>query len=174
MFVLASHLTALPVISLQTGETIATVSSLVIDSGRLRLVGFQLDAGRSPRTLLVMTSVRQLATDCIIVNDDDELSEPDDVVRFKPLLKEAYNPSGSHVQTESGHHLGTVEEYTINLDSEDIQKVYVKPPFLRAWYSSSLIIDRTQIIDVAPTRIIVSDTYLGVPSIVEAGAHESS
>ncbi len=157
MYALASHLLELPVVSLQTGETVATVSGLIIDPDRLQLMAFRLHTGHSPRTLLTLASARQLAVDCVIVDDEDELSEPDDVIRLQDLLKNNYTPMASSVHTESGHHLGSVEDFTINIETEQLQKLYIKPPVLRAWYKSSLIIDRSQIIDVQPRLIVVRD-----------------
>lgn len=159
MFVLATHLSSLPVISLQTGENVATVAGLILNPDKLKLMALKLNVGRSPRTLLVMTSVRQLAPDCVIIDDEDDLSEPDDIVRLTEFVKKDYSPIGKRVQSESGQSLGTVDDYTINLETEQVQKIYVHPPTIHAWYKSSLIIDRSQIIDVQPTRFIVRDTH---------------
>jgi sporulation protein YlmC with PRC-barrel domain len=158
MYVLASKLINLPIISLQTGETLASVVRPIITYEHLRLVGFTVDSGRSTRTLLTMTSVRQLALDCVIIDTDAELSEPDDIIRFKTPLEDNYTPLGKPVQTESTYRLGTVEDYTVNIETELIQKLYIRPPILKAWFSSSLIIDRTQVVDIQPKRIIVRDT----------------
>ena len=158
MYVLATNLVTLPVISLQTGETVATIASLVIDSDRLKLVGLRLNVGKSPRNLLVMSGIRQLAADCVIIDNDEELSEPDDVVRLAGLLQSGYTPLSKRVQTDTGRHLGSVEDFTINLETEQVQKLYVHPPLVRAWYKSSVIIDRAQVIDVQPTLFIVRDT----------------
>jgi sporulation protein YlmC with PRC-barrel domain len=175
MFVLASHFATLPVISLQTGETIAVVKGLIIDMSKLKVVGLTVSAGKSPRTLLIMASVRQLASDCVIVNDEDELSEPDDVIRFQPLLKTMYTPLGSQVYSEGGHHLGSVEEFTVSITTEEIQRIYVKPPLIRSFFSSSLIIDRTQVIDVQPSKLVVKETLQHVPKLsVDKTATESS
>jgi uncharacterized protein YrrD len=166
MFVLAHNLVGLPVISLQTGETVATVMSPVIRPEQLRLMAFTLNAGRNPRTLLVMSGVRQIALDCVIIDNDDELAEPDDIVRLTDLLKSGYTPIGKAVVTESGERLGSVEDYTLNLETELVQKLYIKPPLLKIWYSSHLIIDRSQIIDVQPQRFVVRDSYEKVTALV--------
>jgi sporulation protein YlmC with PRC-barrel domain len=160
MYALASHLNTLPVISLQTGETVAVVTGLIVNPDNLRLMGFTIiPASGKTRTLLVLSAVRQLALDCVIVDNDDELSEPGDIVRLAELLRQPYNPLGKPVVTDLGRKLGSVEDYTVNLETELLQKIYVRPPLSRAWYQSSLIIDRAQIIDVQRDRFIVRDNH---------------
>ena len=174
MYALASHLVTLPVVSLQTGETMATVNGLIINPDQLRLLGFYLNSGRSPRSLLVMTSVRQLALDCVIVDNEDDLSEPDEVVRLQRHLQTPYTPMEKTVKTESGRTLGAVEDFTINLETEHVQKLYVRPPLLKAWYRSSLIIDRAQIVDIQPHFFVVRDAQDYVNLTAKAGAAKPS
>jgi sporulation protein YlmC with PRC-barrel domain len=166
MYILASVLKELPVISLQTGEAVATVTEPVFDPGDLSVVAVLCSAGRgSSSKVLMMRDVRQVATDCLIVDSDEELADSDDVVRLKSLLTSQLKPIGLPVVTDLGRKLGSVEDYTINLETARLQKLYIRQSIIRSWLGSSLIIDRTQIIDVNQQHIVVRDASVKAPVI---------
>ncbi|GAC1370667.1 MAG: hypothetical protein NVSMB39_3720 [Candidatus Saccharimonadales bacterium] len=105
-----------------------------------------------------MTSdIRQYAADCIIIDDEDQLTEPEDIVRLGGNPRDPYSPLKKIVVADTGRKLGIVDDYSINLETNRVQKLYVKPNFWHAWTSSSMVIDRTQIIDVTPDKITVRD-----------------
>lgn len=167
MYVLASRLADLGVISLQTGEVIATAEDLLVDRDELELVAFRCETtGRRPAPrVLLYRDLRQLAVDCLIVDSDDELSEANDIVRVQRLLEENFHPVGTAVVTDTGRRLGKVEDFTINTESGRTQKIYVRRSLWRSWIGSSLIIDRNQIIDVARDRIVVRDATVTATSL---------
>lgn len=167
MYVLASRLEGLGVISLQTGEVIATAEALIVDPGELALVAFRCETGgRRPQPKVLMyRDLRQLAVDCLIVDSEDELAELDDIVRVQELLQANFHPTRTSVVTDTGRRLGTVEDFTINIDTGRAQKIYVRPSLWRSWLGSSLIIDRTQIIDVSPRQIVVRDATVQAHSL---------
>ncbi len=166
MYARASKMESLPVVSLQTGEAVAWIRRPVVDIATLQIVAFQCDAGNHKQPLiLVAGDIRQLAGDCVIVDSEEELAEPDDIVRLRALIKTSYDPLNKAVVSDIGRKLGTVEDYNINLASSRIEKLYLKQPLLRAWFGPNLIIDRTQIIDVTPQHIIIRDTTVENPVV---------
>lgn len=161
----ASTLIGLPVVSLQTGQAVARIEQLVLHQDSLALIGLQcknLITGHS--LLLTPNDIRQLATDCVIIDHEDELTDPSEIVRFQALIKNRFKLLGKEVVEDSGQKLGRVDDYSINLDSCRVQKLRLK-------HSLFLIlkrrheIDRTQIIDVTPKRIIVRSATISEPLI---------
>lgn len=153
--------------SLQTGETVAILANLLIEPGNLELVAFRCESGRTDlrHPLLLVQDIRQIALDCIVIDSEDELTEADDIVRLKTLLTENFTPQNKPVITDLGRRLGYVEDYTINLETNRLQKLYVKRPLWRSWLGASLIIDRSQIIDVTPQHILIRDATIKSPSL---------
>jgi sporulation protein YlmC with PRC-barrel domain len=162
MYALASKLIPLPVLSLQTGATVATVKGLILDSASLEVVAFTCDVpGRvGPEITLMLRDVRELALDCVIVDSEDELTELNDIVRLKALRAENFTLTRKLVVSDMGRRLGNIEDYTINIQTNKIQKLYVKQSVVRSFFGSSLIIDRTQIVDVTPKQIVVREATL--------------
>lgn len=174
MYALASKLKSLPIVSLQTGETVGVTKQSLIDPGTLEVVGFLCEDARRTQKVLILRDIRQLAIDCAIIDSEDELTDPEDIVRLQPLIKELFTPIGKPVVTDLGRKLGNVEDYTINLETNRIQKLYIRQSILRSLLGSSLIIDRMQIIDVSPKQIVVRDTHIKAPVMAPESAPETT
>lgn len=162
MYALASKLITLPVLSLQTGATVAAVRGLILDPATLEVVAFTCEvAGQpDPEIALMLRDVRELALDCVIVDTEDELTEIDDIVRLKALRGENFTLIRKPVVSDMGRKLGSVEDFTINTETNKVQKLYVKQSIVRSFFGSSLIIDRTQIVDVTPRQIVVREATI--------------
>jgi len=155
---MASSLRTIPVISLQTGTTVAWSKGIILDIASLEIKAFQcVDDETGQAMVLLARDIRQFAADCIIIDSPEELSSPDDIVRLKTMIAHSYDPVDKPVVSDSGRKLGNVEDFSINLETARIQKLYVRQSVIRSWLGSNLIIDRTQIIDISPKQITVRD-----------------
>jgi len=166
MHVLASHIRGLPIISLQSGDAIAHVRNLVIDMAKLEVVAFECGVPRQHRPLAILTSdIRQLSNSYLVVESDDELIDPAEIIRLAGPLKTHFDPVGKPVVSELGRQLGRVEDYTVELEGDRIQKLHVRPSGLRSWFGPAVMIDRAQVIDVTIRHIIVRDTTIAAPAL---------
>ncbi len=157
MYSLLSQLTGQPIISLQTGQAVALVNQPILEISTLEIVALLCQSSRARRLLLMPSDIRQYAPDCLIIDDEDALTDPSDIVRFTANMSTHYSPIGQPVVTDSDHKLGIVSDYTINLDTNRVQKLHVYKSLFQAWFGSSLLIDRSQILDITPERITVRD-----------------
>ena len=164
MYAHASKLLGQSVISLQSGEVVAWVNQPVLEIGNLEMIALSCKSPHQKGQLMLMArDIRQFATDCVIVDSEDELTNPTEIVRLKSSLKHPYSPLDKLVVADTGRKLGVVGDYTINLETNRVQKLYVRKPLFHAWLGSNLIIDRTQIIDITPHRITVRDSTVSSP-----------
>jgi sporulation protein YlmC with PRC-barrel domain len=174
MYALASQMQSLPIISLQTGEAVAWSRQPLIDIGNLEILAFRCESSRKKHHQILMTrDIRQLAGDCIIIDNEDELADPEDIVRMQAMVSSSYNPIDKLVVSDTGRKLGTVEDFTVNLDTNRIQKLHIRQSLLRSWIGNSLVVDRTQIIDIAPQRITVRDSTVKSPIIQNEAVPET-
>lgn len=166
MYITASKLTNLPILSLQTGETIAWTRRPVLEVTQLAAVAFTCETTDHPASrVLLARDIRQLAPDCLIIDSEHDLSEPDDLVRLQHALRLNYSPIGKEVVSEIGRRLGRVEDYNFNLDTLRVQQLNVRQSLIKAWLGDNLVIDRSQIIEITPHRISVRDATIDVPVI---------
>lgn len=164
MYSLSSQITGLPVISLQTGEIVALTRQPIVNPDDLEVVAFHCETTRQKSGKVMMArDVRQTAKDCLIIDNEDELSDAEDIVRLSELIARNYSPLEKIVFTQAGRRLGKVEDFTLNLNSHRIQKLYVRQSLLQSFKGSSLIIDRSEIVDVSGKRIVVRDATVKNP-----------
>ena len=162
MYALASKLIPLPVLSLQTGANVATIKGLILDPATLETVAFTciIPGQVGPEIALMLRDIRELALDCVIIDSEDDLTELEDIVRIKALSKNKFTLNGKVVVSDMGRRLGKVEDFTINIETNKVQKLYVQQSIIHSFFGASLIVDRTQILDVSPKQIIVREATL--------------
>lgn len=166
MYAHASQLINLPIVSLQTGEPIAWVRHPVISLDNLETVAFYCVAPPQKTPLLLLgADIRQIASDCLVVDNEEALTDPSDIVRLEMMTKSSFSPLGKTVVSDIGRKLGTVEDYTINMETNRIQQLHVRQSWLRSFFGANLLIDRTQIIDINPKNIVVHDATVKAKSL---------
>jgi uncharacterized protein YrrD len=158
-----------PVLSLRTGQQVATTATPIINPNNLKIEGFYCqDTGERKALILLEQDIREIIRDGIVVNDYDVLAEPEDLVRLKDILKLGFDPVGKTVITVSKQRVGKVSDYAVDVPSFIIKKLYVNRTLLKSFTSGQLGIDRTQIVEITDKKIIVQDlvqlTRAGVPA----------
>lgn len=162
MYMLASQLHNLPIISLQTGQPVGHIKRPLIGMSRLNVLALSCRVTATPKlqNVILLRDIRQLATDCIIIDSDEDIEEADEIVRLKEPLDQDFNPIGKQVVNEDGNRLGKVEDYTIDMRSALVQKLYVNQPLWRSVLFNHLVIDRSQIIDINARQFTVKDASI--------------
>lgn len=161
MHVLASHIQGLPVISLQNGETIALIRRPIIEIAKFEVVALECNAARQYQRLAILPQdIRQLSDSHVLVESEEELVEPQEVIRLRQSIEKPFEPIGKLVVSELERRLGRITNYEINLENNRIQRLWVRPAKIKFWFGPEIAIDRTQIVDVTPKRVIVRDTVI--------------
>lgn len=157
MLRLSKSLINQPILSLRLGGRVATAVEPIINPHNLKILGWWCKApGHVEDLVLLAEDVRELLPDGIAINDDDALSLPADLVRHKELLEIDFRLMEKPVRTKR-HRLGRVEDYSYN-DGMFVQKLYVGRPLVKVLTTDpTLLIDRTQILEVTDNYILVRD-----------------
>jgi len=166
MLYLSKSLFKQPVLSLRTGSQIATAISPIINPHNLKILGWWC-ASRSSRGNLVLLAddVREMMPQGLAVNDEEVLTAPEDLVRHREILDIKFQLIDKVVRTKR-QKLGRVSDFSYN-ESMFIQKLYVARPVTKFFSSQdTLLIDRSQILEVTDNYILVSDTE--IPDAKEA------
>lgn len=154
---LNDRLLSMPVMSIQTGSRLATITSAVIDPRRLRVVAFYCQAPglEQSRTILHADDIREVADIGLIINSTDDIMSPDDLIRLKEVLDFKFQLVGKEVVDDSGHKLGKVASYSVEVETFYIIKLNVRPGFLKSLQTAERIVDRTQVVEITTKNIVV-------------------
>lgn len=162
-----------PLMSLRSSGTIGTAVEPIINPHNMKILGWWC---KSPSTtgpsILLTEDVREIMPTGLAVNDEAALSSPNDLVRHREMLDIRFQLSGKTVKTKR-HKLGKVSDYSYDETSMFVQKLYVARPLVKIFANEdTLIVDRSQIIEVTDNYILVEDTEVKATDeeVVPAGA----
>ncbi|HSW36849.1 MAG TPA: hypothetical protein VLG37_00585 [Candidatus Saccharimonadales bacterium] len=158
MLQLSGSLLNKSVLSLRTGLPIATVTSTIFNPNNLKIEGFYCqDRFNKQELILLYQDIRDTLPQGFVVNDHDVLSEPEELVRLKDVLDLRFELIGKQVETVSHQKVGKVSDYAVEMTTMYVQKIYVSQSILKSFTGGNLSIDRSQVQEITPKRIIIND-----------------
>lgn len=164
--------------SLRTGRPVATAFAPIINPNNLKIEGFFCEDSIDKKQHLVLLhqDIRDVLPAGLVVNDHDVLTEPEDLIRLKDVLVTNYSVLGKIVVTEKKKKLGKVVDYALEPESMMIKKLYVSQSIIKNFSGGTLGVDRTQIVEITNTKIIIKDPLqmlkakVAVPKLAPAEA----
>lgn len=171
MLQLSASLLNKAVLSLRTGTPVATITGPVINPNNLKIEGFYCQDSFSKKQLILLyQDIRDMLPDGYVVNDHDVLSEAEELVRLKDVLYLRFEVIGKSVVTVDKQKVGKVSDYAAETETMFVQKLYVSQSILKNFTGGSLSIDRSQIQEVTPHRIIINGLMEKTPATAAAPA----
>lgn len=159
-----------PVLSLRTGTEVAIALAPIIDPNNLKIEGFFCRGSRRKVLVLVSQDIRDVLPQGIVVNDEDVLTDPGELVRLKNVIGINFELLGKPVETVSKQKLGKVEDYATEVESMFVKKLYVAQPIYKNLRGGNLGVDRTQIVEITDKKIVVNDVDSKVTASARAVA----
>ena len=171
MLQLSSSLLNKSVMSLRTGGEIASISAPIINPDNLKIEGFYCEDRYDKKQLvLLFQDIREILPQGYVVNDHEVLVEPEELIRLKDVIALDFELIGKQVATVSKQKVGKVSDYATETETMMIQKVYVAQSVFKSFSGGSLSVDRNQIQEITPRRIIISDLLGRAPAAAAASA----
>lgn len=169
MLQLSASLLNRPVLSLRTGSPVATTTTPIVNPDNLKIEGFYCFDTRSNKTLVLLyQDIRDIIPQGFVVNDFDVLAEPEELVRLHKVMEIGFDPLGKSVVTVNKKRIGKVSDYATEIETMYIQKIYVSQSILKSFTGGNLGIDRSQINEITPKKIIVQDLIKATPAATPA------
>ena len=171
MLQLSASLLNKSVMSLRTGGPIATVIGAIINPDNLKIEGFYCqDRYDKSQLVLLCQDIREILPQGYVVNDHDVLVEPEELIRLKKVLALNFELISKAVVTVSNDKVGKVSDYATEIESMYIQKIYVSQSVFKSLAGGSLSVDRNQVQEITPRKIIISDLLGKAPATAPATA----
>lgn len=148
----------LSVMSLRTGGKVASAIKPVINPDNLKIVGWYCEDQFSKQNLVLLAQdVRDFVPRGIAINDHEDLSEPEELIRLKDVLELDFELLGKQVVTDQKRRVGKVSDYAADAESLIITKLYVSRPMYKSLTEGQRIIDRKQIVEITNKKVVVKD-----------------
>jgi len=157
MLVLNTQLENIPVMSLQSGTSLGKVTTPIIDPRKLQIVAYHVVGPRVQTPSVLHTiDIREIGPLGYIVDSAHSVMELDeDLVRLQEVIDLNFNLVGKQVIDDNKKKLGKVIDYTVESESFLIQKLHLGQSVLKNIKHSSLIIHRSQIVEITDREVIV-------------------
>ncbi len=164
MFHLSQTFLNQPVMSLRAGNQVGQTLEAIINPNNLKVEGFfcQDSFNRKQKLILLSQDIRDILPQGIAVNDHEVLSQPDELVRLKDIIKLNFSLIGKPVVTVSKKRLGKVSDYAVEVETMYIGKIYIAQSLVKSFSGGGLAIDRDQITEITNKKIVVQDPLQGV------------
>lgn len=147
-----------PVMSLRGGRRISSTLEPIIDPHKMKVVGVYCeDRAQGIDKVLLIEDIRELSEVGIIIDSEENLIDPADLVRMESVLDMHFELSGKKLVTQSGKKLGKVDNYAIDDVSFRIEKLYARPLAIKTLSTNDYIINRRQISSVNEQEVVVKD-----------------
>lgn len=158
MLQLSNSLLNKQVLSLRSESSIATVTAPIINPDNLKIEGFYCqDRFTKQELVLLYQDIRDILPQGFAVNDHDVLVEADELVRLKDVIALEFELIGKQVVTVSKQKIGKISDYATETETMFIQKLYVSQSLVKSFTGGSLSIDRSQIQEITPSRVVIND-----------------
>jgi uncharacterized protein YrrD len=170
MLIPGTQLVGTSVMGLQTGTKLAHISLPLIDPATLAIVAYQVEGpllNDSP-SFLRIADVREIGEIGMIIDSADEFIGLDDVIKIKDIHSLHFKLVGLIVKDTKGHKLGKVEDYNLDSDSFIIQQLHVNRGIFKVLSETSLLINRSQIIEINDKFVIVHTAAKRVEPVMQA------
>lgn len=159
------------VMSLRTGTAVAQVTRPIINPNNLKIEGFYCNDTYSKQELVLLyQDIRELLPQGFVIDDHDVLAIPGELIRLRDVIDLNFKLTGLQVVADDKQKIGKVDDYATEVETMFIQKIYVGRSVFKSFATGQLSVDRTQIIEITNTRILIQNPLQGHTSAANATA----
>lgn len=166
MLQLSASLLNKPVMSLRTGQQVATATEPIINPNNFKIEGFYCtDRFNRERTVLLYQDIRDVIAQGFVIDDQSVLAQPEDLVRLEETMQINFQLLGKPVVTISKERIGKVSDFATEIETFYIQKIYVSQSIFKNFSGGNLGVDRNQINEITDKKIIINELLKGTPAV---------
>lgn len=165
MLQLSKSLINQPVMSLRTGGQVATATTPIVNPNNLKIEGWYCQDRFSKKTLVLLSQdVRDVLKQGLVVDDHDNLTEPEELIRLKDILDLGFELLNKQVVTVNHQRMGKVTDFAVEIETFYIQKIYLSQSLIKNLSGGNLGVDRNQIVEITNRKIVIEDPLKPVKS----------
>lgn len=155
MLIHAKSLINLPIIESVSGQKVAFVENLVVDSDNGVVLALLLKKRNffEKNKIISFRDVREIFLDGVIINSSDSIIDTVEIIKVHEVMDKNIYLIGSAVISQDGRRIGFLEDFIIDLSFGYLVTLVVKKRF----GNEKRIISAERILDLLPGKIIIRD-----------------
>lgn len=160
---LYSNIIGTPIFEDDAARPFASIKDILLDPEKIgKLLALIIDINKN----LIISPIDILFWDnAIKINNSSIITHANDVLRVEEVQKSGIFFYGNKVETEDGDYLGKVFDFSIDIKTLDLKKIFVAKSILGLFRYDNKIISSNRIIEVLKDKIIVKN---GLATVKEA------
>lgn len=152
MTILASKLINLPVAAVQQSRKVGKIASILVYPDGANWIGLELKhLPLAHSKVLSSSDVKSIDDEVVLIENEDLLIEPDEILRAREIADHNYNLIGLPVVSQDGTKIGKITDYLINVDVCQVTDFHVG-----GLMKQNRIINFKQVQELTWKRLLVS------------------
>ena len=166
---------SLPIISLQEGQQIGYVKSLILDASTKSLAAIVVDPKGlfKDQRIIPYSKVVSVGDDAITIDKESHVEKTSNLPELLDLVKEKLTIIGTKMVTETGKTLGTADEYYVNPKTGEITQIEISGGKLEGFLSGKAWISTEHITTIGHDVIVAQQGSENALTVADKGLSET-
>ena len=166
---------SLPIISLQEGQQIGYVKSLILDAATKSLAAIVVDSKGffKDQRIIPYSKVVSVGDDAITIDKESHVEKTTNLPELMDLVKEKLTIIGTKIVTETGKTLGTAEEYYVDPETGKITQIEVSGGKLEGFLSGKAWMTAEYIVTIGHDVIITKRGSESSLTVADKGLNDT-
>jgi sporulation protein YlmC with PRC-barrel domain len=154
---LASEFKKTIIITKQERTILGRLEDIILNPQNGKAIGLMLTVQdkKNKRAVVNTSDIAGIGTNFIMVYSIDNISPPDEIIRIREILDLGIKLVNSSVVDEDGRYLGKVRDWSVNLKTMYLARLYVVSSSLVKMFAQDIIIPKKDIIKIEKDKIMV-------------------
>ena len=166
---------SLPIISLQEGQQIGYVKSLILDAGTKALAAIVVDTKGffKDQRIIPYSKVVSVGEDAITIDKESHVEKTSSLPELLDLVKEKLTIIGTKMVTETGKTLGIADEYYVDPNTGKITQIEISGGKIEGFLSGKAWISAEYIMTIGHDVIISQKGSENALTVADKGLSDS-
>lgn len=166
---------SLPIISLQEGQQIGYVKSLILNAGTKALAAIVVDTKGffKDQRIIPYSKVVSVGEDAITIDTESHVEKTSSLPELLDLVKEKLTIIGTKMVTETGKTLGIAEEYYVDPETGKIAQIEISGGKIEGFLSGKAWISAEYITTIGHDVIITQKDSENSLTVADKGLSDS-
>lgn len=132
----------------------ARITDILIDTKDGKVAAFFVNSGKMK---IIMPMDILFFGQAVTIGSHEDIIDAEDIIKVQEVIKEDIGILKSRVETEKGEHLGSVQDYYIDVKAFGLTKIFVYKSFLGLFKGPERLISARDITEIKKGLIIVKN-----------------
>lgn len=166
---------SLPIISLQEGQQIGHVKSLILDATAKALAAIVVDTKGffSDQRIIPYAKIVSVGEDAITINKEAHVAKASGLPELFDLVKEKLTIIGTKMVTETGKTLGIADEYYVDPQTGKITEIEISGGKIEGFLNGKALLSAEYILTIGHDVIITKKDSENTLTVTDKGLSDS-